>query len=119
MTTGSYAHHRLASLLLLLLPLAALGFMPSTPLAPRSSLGPLPATAAPEAAVVIETLILPMGDDTQLKIRFRPENFKALALGANQVRRVNIGAVLGLGVDSGGCDGLTDRLPGFSASTGA
>lgn len=92
---------RLPCLLFLLAATAVHGFFVPAPLAAttphrRSSLGPLAsttATAAPAAAaagVVTETLVLPMGDDTQLKIRFRQESFKTLALRTNQVGAVDM-----------------------------
>ncbi len=41
------------------------------------------AVAAAPSAVVVETFILPMGDDSRLKIRCEPETFKDLALRVN------------------------------------
>ena len=89
---------------LALVPMAALAFVPSAPLRhcqqqrqhqqqQQHQQQPLPAVtsmaAAPAAAgtdVVLETFILPMGDDTQLKIRLRPDTFKDLVARTNQVR---------------------------------
>lgn len=71
------------------------GFVPPAATPFRQQQAPVAATttAAPAgAAVVVETLVLPMGDDTQLKIRFRQENFKTLALRTNQV--VSVGWVV-------------------------
>ena len=93
----SHHHHRLLLLVtLLLLPLAALGFVPptsarlTTPATPHPAPALAAAAVATPAAVVVETLILPMGDDTQLKIRFTQESFTALALQTNQVRGVGM-----------------------------
>jgi hypothetical protein len=40
------------------------------------------------AAVAVETLVLPMADDTRLKIRFSPEDFDTLAVQTNEVRSI-------------------------------
>lgn len=109
--------HRLLLLLVLLLPLAALGFVPAAHRAlkhqlPTTVAAAAPAAAATETGVVAETLILPMGDDTQLKIRFHQENFKTLALRTNQVCGC-VGVVLGLGV------GIVDDDGGMAVGDGS
>ncbi len=64
-------------------------FVPTTTTAQQPHRGtPLHRRAAAAAAhvaptIVSETFILPMGDDSRLKIRFRPETFKDLALKVN------------------------------------
>ena len=91
---------------LALVPMAALAFVPSAPLRhcqqqrqhqqqqqPLTRMAAAPAAAGTD--VVLETFILPMGDDTQLKIRLRPDTFKDLVARTNQVR---VGAWAGVGL---------------------